>query len=409
MRNAACGLIFGFFLLGPAMLRGAPPASGTTVPVAEYSIQLDTPLQHDDGKFLWFHARAAAIPGAGHDGHPAIVMTLQKHLKVSDFYAGLHYMRSNDLGKSWSGPTLPPELDWKIGSDGVTTSVCDVTPGWHAASGRLIAIGVLVRYNKQGRQLLDKPGSHAAAYAVYDPQADSWSKWQTVDMPDPAGKFFLVTPGCGQWLVEPNGQILLPVYCRGPKNQPFWTTVLRCSFDGRTLKYIEHGNELQLDDARGVYEPSLVKFQDRYFLTLRNDHKGYVTTSDDGLQYAPIKPWTFDDGADLGSYNTQQHWLAHGEGLFLVYTRRGAKNDHVPRNRAPLFIAQVDPQKLQVLRATEKVAVPERGAALGNFGAAAITPDESWVTVNEGLWGAEARKRGGNGTLFISRILWGRP
>jgi hypothetical protein len=31
-----------------------------------------------------------------------------------------------------------------------------------------------------------------------------------------------------------------------------------------------------------------------------------------------------DDGAELGSYNTQQHWLSHGDGLFLMYTRRGA-------------------------------------------------------------------------------------
>ena len=49
-------------------------------------------------------------------------------------------------------------------------------------------------------------------------------------------------------------------------------------------------------------------------------------------------------------------------GLFLVYTRRGANNDHIPRNRAPLFIARVDPGKLHVIRATERIAIPERGA-----------------------------------------------
>ncbi len=84
------------------------------------------------------------------------------------------------------------------------------------------------------------------------------------------------------------------------------------------------------------------------------------------------KKWTFDDGKELGSYNTQQHWLTHDDGLFLVYTRRGAGNDHVMRHRAPLFIAQVDPLRLRVIRATERVLIPERGATLGNFGAAPI-------------------------------------
>ena len=45
------------------------------------------------------------------------------------------------------------------------------------------------------------------------------------------------------------------------------------------------------------------------------------------------------DGQALGSYNTQQHWISHGDSLYLIYTRRGANNDHVFRNRAPIFIA----------------------------------------------------------------------
>ena len=59
------------------------------------------------------------------------------------------------------------------------------------------------------------------------------------------------------------------------------------------------------------------------------------TVSNDGLHYQPIKAWTFGDGSELGSYNTQQHWLAHHEGLFLAYTRRGANNDHIPKALAP--------------------------------------------------------------------------
>ena len=137
--------------------------------------------------------------------------------------------------------------------------------------------------------------------------------------------------------------------------------------------------------------------------------RGYVSSSDDGLQFAEPKPWLFDDGAELGSYNTQQHWLTHSEGLFLIYTRRGANNDHIIRHRAPLFMAQVDPQTLRVVRRTEKVVVPERGAELGNFGAAAISQSESWITVSEGMFMKDSRQRGAEGATFVARVIWSQP
>ena len=43
---------------------------------------------------------------------------------------------------------------------------------------------------------------------------------------------------------------------------------------------------------------------------------------------------------------------------------------------------------------------------LGNFGAAAITDRESWVTVSEGVWNDEARRRGAKGALFVARVVW---
>ncbi len=185
--------------------------------------------------------------------------------------------------------------------------------------------------------------------------------------------------------------------------------MVQCAFDGRELKYRRHGTELTLEVDRGLVEPSLVGFKGRYYLTIRNDRKGYVAVSDDGLRFGPIRPWVFDDGKDLGSYNTQQHWLAHSGGLFLAYTRRGANNDHILRHRAPLFLAQVDPDKLHVLRATEQVLMPERGATLGNFGATVVTERESWVTDAEGVWNDAARKRGAKGATFLARVLWSKP
>jgi hypothetical protein len=166
---------------------------------------------------------------------------------------------------------------------------------------------------------------------------------------------------------------------------------------------------MQIEDAPGLYEPSLARFDGRCYLTVRHNDRGYVAVSDDGLEFGPLKPWQFDDEADLGSYNTQQHWLEHSDGLFLVYTRPGANNDHIMRHRAPLFMAQVNPGTLQVVRKTERELIAERGATLGNFGAAAIDATQSWVTVSEGIWSDDARKRGAKGATFVARILWERP
>jgi hypothetical protein len=367
----------------------------------DFTVKLETVMKHDDGQFLWFHPRAAAIPGG-------VMMTLQKHLKVSDYYSGLHFITREGVDGPWTGPVLTPELDWFKQPDGVTLSVADVTPGWHEKSGKLIALGARVRYSPQGKQLEDVKRSHQTVYAVYDPKTQKWTPWRLLELPAD-DEFNFARNACAQWLVQPNGNLLVPLYISKSVKQRFSTTIVECRFDGKELSFLKQGNVLRLEVARGLYEPSLTQFDGRYYLTLRNDERGYVSVSDDGLQFAEPKPWTFDDGAELGSYNTQQHWLTHSEGLFLVYTRRGADNDHIVRHRAPLFMARVDPQKAVVLRASEKIVVPERGAEMGNFGASAINANESWVTVSEGMFMKDSAKRGAEGATFVARIVWSKP
>lgn len=377
-------------------------------PALDYRIQLDVPLKALNPDFCWFHPRAAAIPGAGRDGQPTVIMTIQKHLKISDYYSGLWVMRTDDLGKTWTGPAEIPELGWVHEPNGVVLAVADVTPGYHAPSGKLLAIGCSVRYSTAGNQLSDTKRFSQTAYSVCDPKTDRWTKWQLLELP-PDDKFNLARNACSQWIVEPDGTLLVPIYFAPSAGVPMSVTVLRCRFDGERLAYAEHGTELSLDVVRGLCEPSIVKFHDRYYLTIRNDEKGYVTAGKDGLHFKPIQPWTFDDGSELGSYNTQQHWLAHSNGLFLAYTRRGAGNDHIVRHRAPLFLAQVDPERLCVLRGTERLLMPERGVMLGNFGAAAINPHESWVTDAEFMIGDQPHPRGANGSTFVARVIWSRP
>jgi hypothetical protein len=377
----------------------------------DFSVKLEIPLQETRSDYCWFHPRCVAFPAAAPDHPPAVLMTIQKHLMVSDFYSGLYQLRTDDLGRTWRGPVEIPELAWRRQPDGIIIAVADVTPGFHAATGKVLAIGAQVRYSPAGVQLEDVPRAHSTASAVYDPHTDAWSPWRTVAMPADAA-FAFARSACAQFLVEDDGRLLVPFYHAACGTVPFAVTVFRCSFDGVELKLAAAGNTLELNVVRGLCEPSLARYGGRTYLTLRNDLKGYVTVSDDGLHYEPIRPWTFDDGAELGSYNTQQHWLAHQDGLFLCYTRRGANNDHIMRNRAPLFLAQVDPERLCVLRQTERVLMPERGLMLGNFGAAAITAQESWVTDSEYLpktAGGKPTAAGGNVSTFVARVLWSTP
>lgn len=200
-------------------------------------------------------------------------------------------------------------------------------------------------------------------------------------------------------------------------NSPFTrVTVIRCGFDGAKLRILEIGNTLKHDTKRGYAEPSLAVFKGKYFLTLRRDDGADVAVSTDGLHFSEPKKWTWDDGTDLGSYNTQAHWVAHSDALYLVYTRKEANNDHIFRNRAPLFMAEVDPERLCVKRATEQILIPEKGARYGNFGICNVSERETWVVETEWMqrppaepiipvmnkWGAEAR-------VYAARIIWEKP
>ena len=278
----------------------------------------------------------------------------------------------------------------------------DLWPTYHAHTKKVLTTGKTFNFRDgtQENRLLEK-----VSYAVMDPADGEWGTLRFLELPDKdhAGQpIIAANAGNNQRVDLPNGEILLPVrYERDPKAHNYTSIVCRCSFDGETLTYLEHGSELGVPEGRGLYEPSLTTFGGRYFLTLRADHSAFVTSSSDGLQFDPVKEWTFDDGKPLGSYNTQQHWVTVGGGLFLVYTRRGADNDHMFRHRAPLFIAQVDPERLEVIRSTERILLPENGATLGNSGICRVSDDESWVTCGEGLLRLGKRKGELNQVLFV--------
>jgi acetyl esterase/lipase len=382
-----------------------------------FTIERTVATQGFDGEFCWVHARAGAMPAAGRSDS-TVVMTLQKlQLSGSDVFYALNEMRTSDRGKTWTRPVehksfarIPFEFD---GHKDLEITVCDFSPKWHAKTGTLLGTGHTVVYeNNRVRHVRPR----ATAYAVYDPDNAAWSPWRTIEMPNEA-KFRNAGAGSVQRVDLANGDVLLPIYFKEIGNTQYATTVLRCEFDGETLRYREHGSELTVPVKRGLYEPSLAEFGGRYFLTMRNDDHGYVSVSEggDSLQFSPPKKWTFDDGSDLGNYNTQQHWVRHPRhGLWLVYTRKADGNDHVFRHRAPLFISKFDPEKLHIIRSTEQILVPEKGARLGNFGITEISENETWVTAAEWMQGPGPKyhdprplvARGADNRIWVAKVKW---
>ncbi|MFC1716515.1 exo-alpha-sialidase [Candidatus Poribacteria bacterium] len=375
-----------------------------------YEVKLESIHSGFDGNKCWVHARAGAIPGAASGGMPIVVLTMQELLlSASDVFYALNEMRTDDLGVSWSDPKEHSTLGRRRLENGVEVCICDYTPKWHKATGKLLGTGHLAHY--VGDSLMPGLRPRRTGYSIYDPETRTWTPWDTLEMPDP-DKFFSAGAGSTQRVDLQDGTILLPIYFRGSKNgdsRNSKTTIVHCSFDGAKLQYIEHGDELTVEQPRGFGEPSLTFYNNQYFLTIRNDKRGYVTSGEDGLHFRPHLPWTFDDGSELGSYNTQQHWVTHSDALFLVYTRRGANNDHVFRHRAPLFIAQVDPDRLCVIRSTERILVPERGARLGNFGVTEVDENQTWIIVTEWMQPAGCEKYGSDNSVFVARLLWDRP
>jgi hypothetical protein len=397
-------------IIGGISLTIVPSLFSCNKNVLVFSIELNVPTKLFDGKKCWSHPRAGIVPSLGVNKNPRVVMTMNSlDLAGSDVFYGMFGIHTDNLSKNWTKPknlkTMAPRYEI---IDGVErpVAVSDFWPKWHSATKTLLGTGHTVVYTADWK--VTNPRPRHTSYSIYNTTTGKWDNWQKLKMPDNE-KFYNSGAGCVQRYDLEDGTILLPISFRPPgKNS--CVTVCKCSFNGTTLEYISNGTELELnDDTRGLGEPSLTKFNGEYFLTIRNDKKGFAAKSKDGLNFEKYIPWEFDDGTELGSYNTQQHWVTHSEGLFLVYTRRGANNDHVFRHRAPLFIAQVDPVKLCVIRETEQILVPERGARLGNFGVCDVSSNETWVTVSEWMQPEGVEKYGSDGSVFVAKIKWNKP
>ncbi len=365
-----------------------------------------------DGSYCYTHARAAR------KGDGEWVMTTQPLLLTGmDVFYGMELLHSSD-GKAWSAPQKSATLtrqphtehaDW-------TQAMCDATPIWHRATGKLLLIGHNAIYGPNNK-IAPYPHRRSTLYSVYDESTRDFGELQTVQMPDNV-TYYACGSGSSQCLELEGGELLVPISFEDERaaGDPWHScssvAVMRCAFDGKHLTVKEVGNALTTSIPRGLCEPSIATHGGEYFLCIRNDETGFLSKSADGVHFCEPLPLSFDDGENVGNYNTQQHWLRGGGKLYLVYTRKNANNDHVFRHRAPLFVAELDPERLCLLRHTEQLVIPERGARLGNFTCLDLDDNHAVVVAAEWMQSIKGKdwrycmEFGSDNSIFVAHLTF---
>lgn len=361
----------------------------------------------------YFHPRVTAFKD---DNGSRLLMTLQG-ISGSDYYHHVQQSYSEDGGESWSAPCDIPDMGRKDIGNGIEEGVCDVVPDYHEKTGKVLAIGHNVFY--KGGKLYDTLGDFGpeektgtlqriGVYSVREKDG-SWSERKKIEM-DEFKKSPSFVCGCSQKAFLPDGKMIIPfsIGYRGRKDR--LVTSILCDFDGNEIIPLKKGITLENPVGRGLLEPSVILHKNKFFLTLRaEDDRGYLSFSDDGLSWKPVKEWGWDDGEPLTMSTTQQHWLEHAGKLYLVYTRKTDYNVNVFRWRSPLFISEFDPVKLCLIRESEKAVFPlvddgikhpENVPLMGNFQSVNISKTESIITDGDVL-----PHKGFNGDTLLAKIF----
>ena len=197
------------FLCADLLSAGPAAAAESSAP---FDIRLDVIRRGYDGKTCMTQARVGIVPRAG---KPPILVATMTPLVVtgSDVYLTVHDMRSDDGGRTWSGPTLQPTLgrrpDGTLDGQPAELGGGDLWPKWHAKSGKLLAIGHTFRYVDDRAPVPN--AKRETCYTIYDPESRTWAPWKVLR--NKAGEdTYPGGAGCIQRLDLPNGEILLPVY-----------------------------------------------------------------------------------------------------------------------------------------------------------------------------------------------------
>lgn len=349
-----------------------------------------------DGISCYVHARAAAL-----SDDRLLITTQRLNVSGCDDFLGPEVLFAMDGGKTVTTPRVDGAFGRKQLCDGVEHVECDATPMHLAASDRILVIGHYAFYEK-GSNTSTGGYQNRGFYSFYDEAKGAFLPTRSFEV-SLGDEYVHAAPGSVQAYESASGELFIPFTVK--RREALYEVILfRFEVQGDRLVERGRSNILFYPIERGAYEPSVIYANGKYILTVRNDTVGLFATSEDGYTFSELMPWRFDDGEILGNYNTQQHFLSLGGEVYLVYTRRGASNDHVFRHRAPLFVAKIDTECMCLIRMSECIAVPERGARLGNFGVTNVSDDLAYLTVTEWMQPRGCEKYGSDNTLFIVKF-----
>ena len=278
---------------------------------------------------------------------------------------------------------------------------------------RFVSFGVLQRFpRKDVESVKDDLGSfYKNVMRFYDTENKCYDGGY-YEIPFP----FELSNACphAQVIENEKGEMLLSFYYseKGEKKHKVITILYK--FEDNELKIVKVGTPVFLDGdkyTRGMLEPSVIKYGNKFYMTIRTDREALWSVSDNRFDFSVPTPHVFDDGTLIESYNTMTRWVKLRDELYLVYTRKNGKNDHVFRNRAPLYITRFDTRRGCLIRSEEQIVAPERGARLGNFSVCDLG-DKNIVTVAEWMQTnppdpsdyTVCQKYGSNNRIWISEI-----
>lgn len=331
--------------------------------------------------FPGFDGRTCKIdPKTVTDGRSALLFYQTLLLTGSDVFSDPYVAKSSDGGKTFAPPCPQGEPD--VFTDGIRAHVSVTTVYYHRMHRQGFVLGTEEYYKDDSKPLL-RGGialSKPVFYCIDVETGRRTSPVQALELPFPC----LGAVPHGQIISCENGEMLLTFYFTTEDCLQSRAITARAALRGDRLELLQFGAPVACPGAaRGVTEPSMARLGGRYFLTLRTDEQGMLAVGDSPYAFSDPAPWKWDDGETVENYNTMQRWVRFPDGLFLVYTRRGAHNDHVFRHRAPLFMTRFDEDRCCLIRSEEVILVPELGARLGNFSVTDVSDAEVWLTTAE--------------------------
>ena len=393
------------FLLKAAQAAGVRVCGFDELAFDGFSLSRERLFPGFDGKFCKMQPTVAT------DWKGTALLTFQRLLLTgSDVFYGQFISKSSDGGRTWGEPK-------EIGifkdthEDGCRVARY-ANVRYARKSDRWYALGHAQLYADDKVPLHGRVNGRptgAGIFATVDPVKGELTSY--TDLPFPF-EYDRVLP-YGDPVELDNGELIVPFYYnpRGARTKPgAWSppgkiVCVQYRFGARGLEVVRAGRPVECPELkRGCGEPSLAKFNGRFYLTVRSDERGMYAESADGLAFGELRTWCWEDGTPIGNRNTQQHWMQLSSGLYLAYTREGALNDHVFRNRAPIFLARFDLQRRCLVRSTELPLVPEYGARLGNFQTISDGAGAAWLVTAEWMQPIGCEKYGSDNALWIVKM-----